>query len=167
MSHINHHEIVLLKYILTYTMKGVKTVYTITEAEMIQNLCIMKKTLDEVKQKIENITFINNEAFFTFLNELNCPNGETISQILNKLEHCIPFALTDESFELFMSSCNSENIEKMENFRKDFIQSCKNDFILLLYTISDKEQWDNIVQNCEALRKKNRVVLKQKRMEQL
>jgi len=88
-------------------MKGVKTVYTITEAEMIQNLCIIKRTLDEVKQKIENITFMNNEVFFTFLNELNCPNGETISQILNKLEHCIPFALTDESFALFMSSCNS------------------------------------------------------------
>lgn len=32
-------------------MKGVKTVYTITEAEMIQNLCIIKRTLDEVKQK--------------------------------------------------------------------------------------------------------------------
>ena len=135
-------------------MKGVKTVYTITEAEMIQNLCIIKRTLDEVKQKIENITFMNNEVFFTFLNELNCPNGETISQILNKLEHC-------------MSSCNSENIEKMENFRKDFIQSCKNDFLLLLYTISDKEQWDNIVQNCETLRKKNRIILREKRMEQL
>ena len=148
-------------------MKGVKTVYTITEAEMIQNLCIIKRTLDEVKQKIENITFMNNEVFFTFLNELNCPNGETISQILNKLEHCIPFALTDESFALFMSSCNSENIEKMENFRKDFIQSCKNDFLLLLYTISDKEQWDNIVQNCETRRKKNRIILREKRMEQL
>ena len=44
--------------------------YTITEAEMIQNLCIIKRTLDEVKQKIENITFMNNEVFFTFLNAM-------------------------------------------------------------------------------------------------
>lgn len=148
-------------------MKGVKIVYTITEAEMIQNLCIIKKTLDEVKQTIENIVFINNEAFFSFLNELHCANGETISEILNKLEHCIPFALTEESFSLFMSSCHSEDIEKMENFRKDFIQSCKNDFLLLLYTISNKEQWDNIVESCEMLRRKNCTIMEEKRMEQL
>ena len=66
-----------------------------------------------------------------------------------------------------MSSCHSEDAEKMENFRKDFIKSCKNDFLLLLYTISDKEQWDNIVENCEMLRRKNYTIMEEKRMEQL
>lgn len=139
----------------------------ITEAELVQKLCIIKNTLDNSKQEYYNIVFLDNAYYFHFLNELVCPNGQKISDILNELEYCIPFSLTDESFSLFMSSCSSDDIEKMEALRRGFIQSCKNDFLLLLYHISDETQWEHIVQNCEQLRKKNRIIFEQKRTEQI
>lgn len=132
----------------------------ITEAEMIQSLYIMKETLDKSKQIIQNIVFINNECFYSFLNQLSCSNGETIGVILNKLEHCIPFALTDNSFSLFISSCQSDDIEKMEALRRGFIESCKNDFLLHLFSITNKIQWEHILQTCKTLRKKNRTILR-------
>lgn len=140
---------------------------SITEAELVQKLCTIKKTLDKSKQEFYNIVFLDNECYFQFLNELVCPNGQTISDILNELEYCIPFSLTDDSFSLFMSSCSSDDIEKMEALRRGFIQSCKNDFLLLLYHITDEIQWQHILKNCEQLRKKNRTIFEQKRSEQI
>ena len=93
-----------------------------------------------------NIIFLNNECFYSFLKQLYCSNGETIAETLNKLEHCIPFALTDDSFCLFLSSCQSENGEKMEALRRGFIESCKNDFLLHLFSITNTIQWEHILQ---------------------
>ncbi len=121
---------------------------------------MIKETLDKSKQMLYNIIFLNNECFYSFLKQLYCSNGETIAETLNKLEHCIPFALTDDSFCLFLSSCQSENGEKMEALRRGFIESCKNDFLLHLFSITNTIQWEHILQSCKMLRKKNRTLLR-------
>ncbi len=166
MCHIHQkHEFYRIKDFLKYSkiMKGVKKLHnSITEAELVHKLCTIKKTLDKSKQEFFNLVFLDNECYFRFLNELVCPNGQTISDILNELEYCIPFSLTDDSFSLFMSSCSASDIEKMEALRRGFIQSCKNDFLLLLCHITDKEQWQHTIETCEQLRKKNRTTFKQK-----
>lgn len=137
---------------------------SLTEEELIQSLWMIKETLDKSKERLYNIIFFNNECFYSFLKQLYCSNGETIAAILNKLEHCIPFALTDDSFSLFLSSCQSDSGEKMEALRRGFIESCKNDFLLHLFSITNTIQWEHILQSCKMLRKKNRTLLRKEPM---
>ena len=159
MQHINHH---------VNKMKGGKKLHhMITETELLQQLYDIKKALYESKQKWNNIVFFNQESLFLYLNQLYCANGETIGDILNKLEQCIPFALTDDSFSLFLSSSQADNLQKMEALRRGFIESCKKDFLLHLYFINDEIQWEHILKTCEELRKKNRMIFSEKRKEQI
>ena len=86
MQHINHH---------VNKMKGGKKLHhMITETELSQQLYDIKKALYESKQKWNNIVFLNQESLFLYLNQLYCTNGETIGDILNKLEQCISFFLS-------------------------------------------------------------------------
>ena len=140
---------------------------TMTETELITQLSNIKQTLDYAKKAFYNIIFFNNQSFYFFLKQLECDDGQTIGTILDQLEQCIPFALTDDSFSLFLSSCQSDSYEKMEALRKGFIESCKNDFLLHLFSISDEIQWQHILDTCEMLRKKNRNLFLQSRKERL
>ena len=117
MQHINHH--------VNKTKGGKKLYHMITETELSQQLYDIKKTLCESKQIWNNIVFLNQDSLFLSLKQLYCANGETIGDILNKLEQCIPFALTDDSFSLFLSSSQADNLQKMEALRRGFIESCK------------------------------------------
>ena len=140
---------------------------TMTETELITQLSSIKQTLDYAKKVFHNIIFFNNQSFYFFLKQLKCDDGQTIGAILDQLEQCIPFALTDDSFSLFLSSCQSDSYEKMEALRKGFIESSKNDFLLHLLSISDEIQWQHILDTCEMLRKKNRNLFLQSRKERL
>ena len=138
---------------------------TVTETELIAQLSSIKKTLDYAKKTFHNVIFLNNQCFYLFLKQLECDDGSTIGKALDQLEQCIPFALTDDSLSLFLSSCQSDSYEKMEALRKGFIESCKNDFLLHLLSISEQSQWQHILETCETLRKKNRKLFLKNRKE--
>ena len=75
--------------------------------------------------------------------------------MLEEIEDCIPFALTHDSFSLFLEAYEEEQSEKMEALRKGFIESCKVDFLLLMLHMEDASQWEHLVDTCENLRQKN------------
>ena len=107
----------------------------LTEEELTQSLSMIKETLDKSKQMLYNIIFLNNECFYSFLKQLYCSNGETIAETLNKLEHCIPFALTDDSFCLFLSSCQSENGEKWKLYGVVLLKAVKTIFYCIYFPL--------------------------------
>lgn len=98
-----------------------------------------------------NVIFLNSRALYHHLAKQPC-NGDTVGGILKKIETCIPLAVTAESFSLFLSACREPRTEKTRNF----LESSKADFLLLVHqTAKDEQQWQALTALCEKLRQKN------------
>jgi len=121
--------------------------------------------LEQLKQAIvrystlENTIYLNSHSFYTCVKDYPCGKNETIGSLLKKIEQCIPFSLTDESFSLFLSAYEQESPNKMESLRQGFVESCKADFLLLLFHCKTESDWDSIRNACENLRTKDRAAL--------
>lgn len=98
-----------------------------------------------------NVIFLNSRALYHHLAKQPC-DGDTVGGILKKIETCIPLAVTAESFSLFLSACREPRTEKTRNF----LESSKADFLLLVHqTAKDEQQWQALTALCEKLRQKN------------
>lgn len=99
-----------------------------------------------------NVIFLNNRAFYHYLAKQPCAE-DTIGGILQKIETCIPLAVTEESFSLFLSACREPEAERTRNF----LESSKADFLLLIHqTAKDETQWAALTALCEKLRQKHK-----------
>lgn len=129
----------------------------ISRKQLCGNLSDLKNTLHHYDFScLQNVIFLDSHAFYNYLSMLNCGHGRTVAEILSEIESCIPFALTDDSFSIFLSASTEMEEQKMEALRKGFVESCKTDFLLLLLNITDKSSWEQIVESCDCLRQKNR-----------
>lgn len=128
--------------------------------ELLQKLCLLKNTLQRFDfSLLQNIIFMNSSSFYSYISKINCENNTTIEKILEEIEDCIPFALTDDSFEIFITAANQEKEEKMEALRKGFIEGCKMDFLYLILDTDTEEKWNKILDSCEKLRQqKDRII---------
>ena len=98
-----------------------------------------------------NVIFLNSRALYHHLAKQPC-DGDTIGGILKKIETCIPLAVTEESFSLFLSACREPKTERT----RSFLESSKADFLLLVHqTAKDEQQWRALTALCEKLRQKN------------
>ena len=98
-----------------------------------------------------NVIFLNSRALYHHLAKQPC-NGDTIGGILQKIETCIPLAVTEESFSLFLSACREPKTERT----RSFLESSKADFLLMIHqTAKDEEQWQALTALCEKLRQRN------------
>ncbi len=98
-----------------------------------------------------NVIFLNSRALYHHLAKQTC-GQETIGSILKKIETCIPLAVTDESFSLFLSACQ----EPKEERTRTFLESSKADFLLLIHqTAENEQQWQALTALCETLRRRN------------
>lgn len=98
-----------------------------------------------------NVIFLNSRALYHHLAKQPC-EGDTIGGILKKIETCIPLAVTEESFSLFLSACREPKTERT----RSFLESSKADFLLLVHqTAKDEQQWRALTALCEKLRQKN------------
>ena len=98
-----------------------------------------------------NVIFLNSRALYHHLAKMPC-EGDTIGGILKKIETCIPLAVTEESFSLFLSACREPKTERT----RSFLESSKADFLLLVHqTAKDEQQWRALTALCEKLRQKN------------
>ena len=98
-----------------------------------------------------NVIFLNSRALYHHLAVLPC-GGDTIGGILKKIETCIPLAVTEESFSLFLSACREPKAERTENF----LESSKADFLLMVHqTAEDEDAWQTLTALCEKLRQRN------------
>lgn len=101
-----------------------------------------------------NVIFLNSRALYHHLAGQPC-GGQTIGEILNRIEACIPLAVTDESFSLFLSACREPKAERTRHF----LESSKADFLLMLHQAAEnEEQWAALLTLCERLRQKNQML---------
>lgn len=130
------------------------------ERELLQKLTFIKKTLQRFDfSSLQNIIFMNSSSFYSYISKIKCENNTTIEIALKEIEDCIPFALTDDSFEIFISAAAQEKEEKMEALRKGFVEGCKMDFLYMILNADTEEKWDRIVDSCQKLRQqKSRIV---------
>ncbi len=100
-----------------------------------------------------NVIYLNSRALYHHLAKQVCgKNAETIGEILDKIETCIPLAVTEESFSLFLSACREPKAERT----RTFLESSKADFLLLIHqTAENEQQWKALTTLCEKLRQRN------------
>lgn len=98
-----------------------------------------------------NVIFLNSRALYHHLAKQSC-GEDTVGEILKKIETCIPLAITEESFSLFLSACKEPRAERT----RSFLESSKADFLLLIHqSAEDEKQWHALTTLCEKLRQKN------------
>lgn len=98
-----------------------------------------------------NVIFLNSRALYHHLAKQTCGEN-TVGEILKKIETCIPLAVTEESFSLFLSACKEPKAERTRNF----LESSKADFLLLVHqSAEDDRQWNALTTLCEKLRQRN------------
>ena len=125
----------------------------ISRKDLCGYLSLLRKTMRETDLfPAPNIIYLNNRALYHQLAKIPCGN-DTIGGILQKIETCIPLAVTKESFSLFLSVCKEPEAERI----RSFLESSKADFLLMVHqTATDEEQWSALTDLCENLRQKNK-----------
>ena len=98
-----------------------------------------------------NVIFLNSRSLYRHLAKQNCGEN-TVGEVLKKIETCIPLAVTEESFSLFLSACREPKAERT----RSFLESSKADFLLLVHqSAKDEQQWAALTTLCEKLRQRN------------
>ena len=125
----------------------------ISRKELCGYLSLLRKTMGETELfPAPNVIYLNNRALYHQLANIPC-GDDTIGGILQKIETCLPLAVTKESFALFLSACKEPEAERTKNF----LESSKADFLLMIHqTTKDEEQWSALTDLCENLRQKNK-----------
>ena len=124
----------------------------ISRKELCGYLSLLRKELAERELfPAPNVIFLNSRALYHHLAKLPC-GDDTIGGILQKIETCIPLAVTEESFSLFLSACREPITERT----RTFLESSKADFLLMVHqTAKDEQQWAALTALCEKLRQRN------------
>ena len=124
----------------------------ISRKELCGYLSLLRKTIRKTGLfPAPNVIFLGNRALYHHLAGYPCGN-ETIGSILQKIETCIPLAVTEESFSLFLSACREPKTERT----RSFLESSKADFLLMVHqTAKDEAQWAALTALCEKLRQRN------------
>ncbi|MBR5816369.1 MAG: hypothetical protein IKY38_02970 [Anaerotignum sp.] len=125
----------------------------ISRKDLCGYLSLLRKTMGETELfPAPNVIYLNNRALYHQLANIPC-GDDTIGGILQKIETCLPLAVTKESFALFLSACKEPDAERT----RSFLESSKADFLLMIHqTTKDEEQWSALTDLCENLRQKNK-----------
>lgn len=109
----------------------------------------LRTTLIQWEQRTKGkILFFNNQCFYAQMAALSC-GAETVASVLEKMEGCIPLALSEESLCRFLYASTKEEA-------KAFLQSGKADFLLLLWAAKeDVVLWNTVFDTCDALRRRH------------
>ena len=124
----------------------------ISRKDLCGYLSLLRKELAERELfPAPNVIFLNSRALYHHLAKQPC-GDDTIGGILQKIETCIPLAVTEESFSLFLSACHEPKTERT----RTFLESSKADFLLMVHqTAKDDMQWAALTALCEKLRQRN------------
>ena len=124
----------------------------ISRKDLCGYLSLLRKELAEQELfPAPNVIFLNSRALYHHLSKQPC-GDDTIGGILQKIETCIPLAVTEESFSLFLSACREPKTERT----RTFLESSKADFLLMVHqTAKDEQQWAALTALCEKLRQRN------------
>ena len=125
---------------------------TISRKDLCGYLSLLRKQIEGQELfPAPNVIFLNSRALYHHLAKQSC-GSDTIGSILKKIETCIPLAVTEESFSLFLSACKEPKAERTLHF----LESSKADFLLMVHqTAKDEQQWQALTALCEKLRQRN------------
>ena len=124
---------------------------TISRSELCGYLSLLRQEIGRGSLfPAPNVIFLGNRALYHHLAKRSC-GTDTIGGILQKIETCIPLAVTEESFTLFLEACKEPAAERTLSF----LESSKADFLLLIRQTAENEaQWQRLTDLCEALRQR-------------
>ena len=89
---------------------------TLSRKDLCGYLSLLRKEMRERELfPAPNVIFLNSRALYHYLSRQACGN-DTIGGILKKIETCIPLAVTEESFSLFLSACREPKTERTRSF---------------------------------------------------
>ncbi len=103
---------------------------------------------------LQNVIFIDENSFYSYM-ENEKINNKTIKELMEEIEGCIPFSLTDKSHEIFMSALYSKSEREAEIFCEEFKRECKVNFIKELRLLKSDIQFKNLVELCQKIREEN------------
>lgn len=108
----------------------------------------LRNTLMQWEQRTKGkVLFLNNQCFYAQMATLSC-GAETVASVLEKMESCIPLALSEESLCRFLCASTKEEA-------RAFLQSSKADFLwLLLAAKEDTTLWNALFDTCDTLRRR-------------
>ena len=125
----------------------------ISENKLISYLeTIRKKVRDIDISEFKNIVFLSSESFFYFIDNRKGKSVQ-LSELLNKIEHYIPLAITEENINLLLNAALDPSGDKVDALESSFIASSKIKFVNTIIDAHSPEQWNEIVNTCKTIRK--------------
>ena len=103
---------------------------------------------------IRNVVFINEDAFYSYMENQKIENT-TLKSLIDEIENCIPFSLTEISHNIFMDAFYSTSYEEAENLCEKFKHQCKVNFLKEIRLIKSDLQWQKLVALCQKIREEN------------
>lgn len=105
-------------------------------------------------KNISNVIFMNEYSFYSYMKNQNLGTN-TLENIMEKIEDCIPITLTDKTHELFISSFNSKSEEEANLILERLKDECKAEFLKEIRLIKSDVQWKNLTELCKKIRQEN------------
>ena len=105
-------------------------------------------------KNISNVIFMNEYSFYLYMKNQNLGNN-TLENIIEKIEDCIPITLTNKTHELFISSFNSNSEEEADLILERLKDECKAEFLKEIRLVKSDIQWKNLTELCKKIRQEN------------
>lgn len=105
---------------------------------------------------IQNVRFLNLEAFFTYMNTIEDnpfkKQYQELQESLDILQPYLPFVSSKRAKDFLNALGTSTSDLEIENIKKVFTQKLREDFIHLSKTITMDSEWERILYICEEIR---------------
>ena len=111
--------------------------------------------LDYPYKKINNIIFINENAFYSYMENQKIYDNILLKEFINEIENCIPIILNDDIHKIFISAFYSKSQYETNKLYNLFKQECKINFLKEIRLIKSDFHWKKLVNLCQKLREEN------------
>ncbi|OOB77968.1 MAG: hypothetical protein ATN34_02775 [Epulopiscium sp. Nele67-Bin002] len=105
---------------------------------------------------LKNIRFINQEAFFAYIENVdNNPfkkQFELLNQKLDILQPYLPFVHAERASEFLMAMSQCITQAESQAIKVKYTKKLRQDFIELSRTLTTSEQWEHVLNTCEEIR---------------
>ncbi len=105
---------------------------------------------------IKNITFLNVDAFFSYMKNVEGNPFERHYQALQTkldiLQPYLPFVSSQRANEFLEALGQTRSDEEIQQVKLDYTQILRNDFIKFSRTVTTSQQWAQVINTCEEIR---------------
>ena len=105
---------------------------------------------------IKNITFLNAEAFYAYVNNVKGNPFEKqyaeLQQKLDVLQPYLPFVYSNRAKEFLKALDSAHNSEETAKVKYHFTKLLREDFINFSRTVTTDAEWERVIETCEEIR---------------